>query len=112
MSFRDRRFAIGKFPSSEQNPKNSKDVRLILTSKSHTKLPMEIRKSMNETTEKSKRYVEMLLEFTYTTLDGICSSMIFAITIPGDYNLIPKLRFFFFSVHPCSDLSIPALINT
>ncbi|KAL4557620.1 hypothetical protein LXL04_035805 [Taraxacum kok-saghyz] len=63
LSFKYRRFAIGKFPSSEQNPKHSKDVKLILTSKSHTKLPMEIRKSMNETTGKSKRYVEMLLEF-------------------------------------------------
>ncbi|KAL7585533.1 NDR1/HIN1-like protein 13 [Lactuca sativa] len=63
LSFKDRRFAIGKFPSSEQSPKNSKDVKLTLTSSSNSKLPMGIRKSMNGTTGKSQRNVEILLEF-------------------------------------------------
>ncbi|KAI3750675.1 hypothetical protein L2E82_21411 [Cichorium intybus] len=63
LSFKEKRFAMGKFPSTEQSPKNSKDVKLTLTSKSNTKLPMEIRKSMNATAGKSQRHVEIFLEF-------------------------------------------------
>ncbi|KAI3757377.1 hypothetical protein L6452_04914 [Arctium lappa] len=62
LSFKDKKFANGNFPSSEQNPKNSKDVKLTLTSSSKTKLPTEIQKSMNESV-KSQKNVEMLLEF-------------------------------------------------
>ncbi|XP_024969068.1 NDR1/HIN1-like protein 13 [Cynara cardunculus var. scolymus] len=62
LSFKDKKFANGNFPSSQQDPKNSKDVKLTLTSSSKTKLPTEIQKSMNETV-KSKKHVDILLEF-------------------------------------------------
>lgn len=62
LSFKDKKFAKGKFPSSKQEPKNSKDVTLTLMSSSNKKLPIEIRKSMNETNAKSPNDVEILLE--------------------------------------------------
>ncbi|KAI3807789.1 hypothetical protein L1987_23723 [Smallanthus sonchifolius] len=63
LSFKDKKFAKGKFPSSKQDPKNSKDVKLTITSFSNTKLPQEIRTSMNETSKRTQKHVEILLEF-------------------------------------------------
>nr|XP_043614612.1 NDR1/HIN1-like protein 13 [Erigeron canadensis] len=63
LSFKDKKFANGKFPSSKQDPKNSKDIKLTLMSSSNSKLPLEIRKSMNATNVKSQKNVEILLEF-------------------------------------------------
>ncbi|GKA20110.1 hypothetical protein Tco_0700099 [Tanacetum coccineum] len=63
LSFKDKKFANGKFPSSKQDPKSSKNVGLTVTSLSNTKLPVEIRKSMNETSPKSQKQVEIILEF-------------------------------------------------
>ncbi|KAI3762193.1 hypothetical protein L1987_52617 [Smallanthus sonchifolius] len=63
LSFKDKKFAKGKFPSSKQDPKNSKDVKLALTRFSNTKLPQEIQTSMNETSKKTQKHVEILLVF-------------------------------------------------
>ncbi|KAK1441581.1 hypothetical protein QVD17_07587 [Tagetes erecta] len=63
LSFKDKTFATGEFPSSKQDPKQSKDVKLTLTSFSNTELPTEIQTSMNETNKVSKKHVEILLEF-------------------------------------------------
>lgn len=63
LSFKDKKFATGEFPSSKQDPKKSKDVKLTLTSFSNTKLPTEIQTSMNETAKVPQKHVEILLEF-------------------------------------------------
>ncbi|KAI3706154.1 hypothetical protein L1987_76412 [Smallanthus sonchifolius] len=63
LSFKDRKFVKGRFPSSKQDPKNLKDIKLTFTCSSKRKLPLEIRKSMNGTNVKSQKHVEILLEF-------------------------------------------------
>ncbi|XP_076947949.1 NDR1/HIN1-like protein 13 [Bidens hawaiensis] len=63
LSFNDKKIANGEFPSSKQDPRNSKAVNLALTSFSNTELPMEIQTSLNEPNKNSEKHVEALLEF-------------------------------------------------